>query len=103
MTGMVLFTFASLTSAEFTAKLLDRLTFAKSYDLGEEGRYRRYLLVLPMILQNPIGLGVLQFEKIFPSSRPANVLHHLLGRLFGVRGFGGHLGSFVIRRDQNTP
>ncbi|HEY8577351.1 MAG TPA: O-antigen ligase family protein [Devosia sp.] len=66
VTAILLFIFASVTSAEFTAKLMDRLTFAKSYDLGEEGRYRRYLLVLPMILQNPIGLGVLQLEKIFP-------------------------------------
>src|SRR5690606_23210103 len=57
---------ASLVSSEFTEKLLDRLTFAKSYDLGEEGRYGRYLLVLPMIMQDPIGVGVLQLEKVFP-------------------------------------
>lgn len=64
--GALLLGIASLTSEEFTAKLMDRLTIAKSYDLGEEGRYSRYLLVLPMILQNPIGVGVLQLEKIFP-------------------------------------
>lgn len=64
--GALLLAVASLTSHEFTAKLMDRLTLAKSYDLGEEGRYSRYLLVLPMILQNPIGVGVLQLEKIFP-------------------------------------
>lgn len=64
--GALLLGVASLTSQEFTAKLMDRLTLAKSYDLGEEGRYSRYLLVLPMILQNPIGVGVLQLEKIFP-------------------------------------
>lgn len=64
--GMVLFSVASLSSPEFIAKLSDRLTFAKSYDLGEEGRYHRYVLVIPMILSNPIGLGVLQLEKIFP-------------------------------------
>jgi O-antigen ligase len=56
----------ALAPPEFSAKFLDRLTFAKSYDLGEEGRYGRYLLVLPMILQNPIGVGVLQLEKVFP-------------------------------------
>jgi hypothetical protein len=64
--GLVLFAVASLSSAEFSEKLLDRLTLAKSYDLGEEGRYGRYMLVLPMILENPIGYGVLQLEKIFP-------------------------------------
>lgn len=62
----VLFVVALLAPAEFSAKFLDRLTFAKSYDLGEEGRYSRYFLVLPMILQNPLGLGVLQLENIFP-------------------------------------
>ncbi|MFC3706030.1 O-antigen ligase family protein [Devosia honganensis] len=66
MIGAVLFAVASLVSSEFTEKLLDRLTFAKSYDLGEEGRYGRYLLVLPMIMQDPIGVGVLQLEKVFP-------------------------------------
>jgi hypothetical protein len=62
----VLFAVVLVAPSEFSAKFLDRLTFAKSYDLGEEGRYHRYVLVLPMILQNPMGLGVLQLEKIFP-------------------------------------
>ncbi len=64
--ALALFAIASLTSQEFTHKFFQRLTFAESYDLGHEGRYGRYLLVLPMILQNPMGLGVLQLEKIFP-------------------------------------
>jgi hypothetical protein len=62
----LLFAVALLAPSEFSAKFMDRLTFAKSYDLGEEGRYHRYVLVLPMIMQNPLGLGVLQLEKIFP-------------------------------------
>ena len=64
--GVAIFAVASLASPEFSEKLFDRLTFAKSYDLGEDGRYGRYLQVLPMILQNPIGVGVLQLDKIFP-------------------------------------
>lgn len=64
--GLLLAALASLASPEFIAKFADRLTLAKSYDLGEEGRYHRYVLVLPMIMQNPMGLGVLQLEKIFP-------------------------------------
>lgn len=90
LTSVVLFIFASLTSAEFTTKLLDRLTFAKSYDLGEEGRYHRYLLVLPMILQNPIGLGVLQLEKIFPEP-----IHNIWLSSFVNYGWGGGI-SWVI-------
>ena len=64
--GLVLFALASLVSPEFTTKFLGRFTLAEPYDLGSEGRYARYLLVLPMILQNPLGLGVLQLTKIFP-------------------------------------
>ena len=68
LVGLVVVVFAAalLAPSEFSEKFFDRLTFAKAYDLGEEGRYNRYLLVLPMILQNPLGLGVLQLEKIFP-------------------------------------
>jgi hypothetical protein len=64
--GLLLGAVAYLSSTEFSQKFLQRLTFAESYDLGREGRYGRYLLVLPMILEHPAGLGVLQLEKIFP-------------------------------------
>ena len=96
--GMALFAIASLLSPEFTVKLLDRLTFAKAYDLGEEGRYARYLLVLPMIMQNPIGVGVLQLEKIFPEP-----IHNIWLSSFVNYGWGGGvawvtlvIASFVV-------
>ena len=89
--SIVLFAAASLTSAEFTAKLMDRLTFAKSYDLGEEGRYHRYLLVLPMILQNPIGIGVLQLEKIFPEP-----IHNIWLSSFVNYGWGGGVAYVTL-------
>lgn len=91
LTGILIFIFASLTSAEFMDKLLDRLTFAKSYDLGEEGRYRRYLLVLPMILQDPIGLGVLQLEKIFPEP-----IHNIWLSSFVNYGWGGGFSYLIL-------
>ncbi|SFZ82237.1 O-antigen ligase like membrane protein [Devosia enhydra] len=91
VTGVIIFIFASLTSAEFMDKLLDRLTFAKSYDLGEEGRYRRYLLVLPMILQDPIGLGVLQLEKIFPEP-----IHNIWLSSFVNYGWGGGFSYITL-------
>jgi O-antigen ligase len=89
--GLVLFGLASVMSADFTEKLLDRLTFAKSYDLGEDGRYGRYLLVLPMILQNPIGVGVLQLEKIFPEP-----IHNIWLSSFVNYGWGGGVAWFVL-------
>lgn len=82
--GAILFAIASMTSAEFTDKLMDRLTFAKAYDLGEQGRYNRYLLVIPMILSNPLGVGVLQLEKIFPEP-----IHNIWLSSFVNYGWGG--------------
>jgi hypothetical protein len=90
-TGIVLFALASFTSAEFTDKLFDRLTFAKSYDLREEGRYHRYVLVLPMIMQNPIGVGVLQLEKIFPEP-----IHNIWLSSFVNYGWGGGVSYIIL-------
>lgn len=89
--AVVLLGIASVTSADFTAKLLDRLTFAKSYDLGEEGRYHRYLLVIPMILQDPIGIGVIQLEKIFPEP-----IHNIWLSSFVNYGWTGGLAWIAL-------
>lgn len=50
----------------FDDKLLDRLTLAKDYDLGEQGRLARYAGSLNFILAVPRGFGLLQYEKMFP-------------------------------------
>ena len=89
--GVLLVVIAGLISAEFTAMLMDRLTFAKAYDLGEEGRYARYLLVLPMIMQDPIGLGVLQLEKIFPEP-----IHNIWLSSFVNYGWGGGIAWLIL-------
>lgn len=49
----------------FQAKVLDRLTLAKDYDSAQGGRYDRYLLSIPLILDNPGGLGMLEIDKYF--------------------------------------
>jgi hypothetical protein len=64
--GLILFAIIYFASPDYSEKFLQRFTVAQPYDLGREGRYNRYLLVLPMILDNPIGLGLLQLDKIFP-------------------------------------
>ncbi|RDE08964.1 O-antigen ligase family protein [Pelagibacterium lacus] len=89
--GLALFVIASLTSADFTEKLLDRLTFAKAYDLGEDGRYGRYLQVVPMIVQDPIGLGVIQLEKIFPEP-----IHNIWLSSFVNYGWGGGIAWVTL-------
>jgi O-antigen ligase len=46
-------------------KIADRTTVAKEYDLGHGGRYSRYLLSIPFILDNPLGMGLLQIDRYF--------------------------------------
>ena len=91
--GIILVAVVGFAPSEFSEKFLDRLTLAKSYDVGETGRYTRYLLVLPMILQNPLGLGVLQLEKIFPEP-----IHNIWLSSFVNYGWlaGIHLITLVI-------
>ena len=89
--ALVLFAVASLVSQEFTEKFFQRFTFAESYDLGREGRYGRYLLVLPMILDNPMGLGVLQLEKVFPEP-----IHNIFLSSFVNYGWTGGVTWLVL-------
>lgn len=61
LTGVAIVCFTS-----FQEKLISRLTLAEPYDLGRMGRYSRYLMAIPLILDHPFGLGMLQIDKIFP-------------------------------------
>lgn len=58
--------FAAVLIDGFDEKVLDRLTFAKEYDLGEQGRLRRYLTSFDLMMDSPLGLGTLQYQKMFP-------------------------------------
>jgi hypothetical protein len=50
----------------FGTKLFERLTVAKEYDQGHFGRYNRYLLSIPFILDHPLGMGIGEIDKYFP-------------------------------------
>ena len=63
---VVLTAVAVLAFPGFEEKLLSRATLAEPYDVGRGGRYDRYLRSIPMILDNPLGLGMLQIDKYFP-------------------------------------
>jgi len=89
--GSLLFAVAYVSSDEFSQKFFQRLTLAESYDVGRTGRYGRYLLALPMILENPMGLGVLQFEKIFPEP-----IHNIFLSSFVNYGWIGGFAWLVL-------
>jgi O-Antigen ligase len=55
-----------LTNDTFAQMLTGRFKIAEEYDLGYFGRYNRYLLSVPLILDHPLGLGLFEIDKIFP-------------------------------------
>lgn len=63
---LVLAALAAIFMEGFDDKVLDRLTLAKDYDLGEQGRLQRYITSFELMMQKPQGLGTLQFALMFP-------------------------------------
>jgi hypothetical protein len=58
---------AALLSLDTVANLLkERLSFNQSYDVGEQGRFGRHALGATLALDVPLGIGPLQFARIFP-------------------------------------
>jgi hypothetical protein len=50
----------------YSQMLSDRFKLVEDYDSGHFGRYNRYALAIPMILQHPLGIGLEQVYKYFP-------------------------------------
>jgi hypothetical protein len=62
----VAFGAAMMASESFEQKILTRATLGEKYDTEKGGRYDRYERSIPMILDHPTGLGMLQIDKYFP-------------------------------------
>jgi hypothetical protein len=50
----------------------ERASLEQSYDLGHLGRFGRYILGFDLMLDSPLGIGPLQFQKIFFPEDPHN-------------------------------
>jgi hypothetical protein len=58
---------AALLSLEQVAGLFkERASLDQSYDVGHTGRFGRHALGFLLTLDHPLGIGPLQFHKIFP-------------------------------------
>ena len=58
---------AALLSVGKVAELFEvRATLDQSYDVGHLGRFGRYMLGFQLALDQPFGLGPLQFTRFFP-------------------------------------
>jgi len=58
---------AALLSIDRIADLFkERASLEQEYDVGHLGRFGRYVLGFQLALEHPLGLGPLQFGRIFP-------------------------------------
>ena len=87
--GMLVLLLAALMSVDAVASLLkERLSLNQSYDVGEQGRFGRHALGALMVLELPLGLGPLQFGKIFPEDPHNTFLNAFVS--------GGWLAGFAF-------
>jgi hypothetical protein len=64
---------AALLSIDKVASLFEtRASLEQSYDVGHTGRFGRHILGMLLVLDTPLGIGPLQFHRIFPED-PHNV------------------------------
>jgi hypothetical protein len=85
--GAVALFLAGLLSLESVSNLLkERLSLNQSYDVGETGRFGRHALGALLALDVPLGIGPMQFSKIFPEDPHNSYLNAFMsgGWLAGV-------------------
>ncbi len=81
---------AALLSIHQVADLFkERASLEQSYDTGYLGRFGRYVLGMELALDRPLGIGPLQFAKIFPEDPHNAYLNAFMsgGWLTGVSYF----------------
>jgi O-Antigen ligase len=89
---------AALLSIGAVAKLFEvRASLEQSYDIGHLGRFGRYALGFQVALDEPFGIGPLQFTRLFFPEDPHNTFLNAFmsgGWLVGVLFHAGpHLGD----------
>ncbi|HEX5008575.1 MAG TPA: hypothetical protein VFV70_15785 [Hyphomonadaceae bacterium] len=78
---------SALMSIDTVADLLkQRMSLEQEYDVGETGRFGRHVLGALLALDVPLGIGPLQFSKIFPEDPHNSYLNAFMsgGWLSGV-------------------
>jgi hypothetical protein len=78
---------ATLLSIDVVANVFkERMSLGQSYDVGETGRFGRHALGALLALDVPLGIGPLQFARIFPEDPHNSYLNAFMtgGWLSGV-------------------
>jgi len=82
----------SLLSIPSVAELFEARTAAQTYDEGETGRFGRQAFAFDIALQNPWGIGPLEFRRMRVTEEPHNTYVNVLH----VYGWGGGLAYYVL-------
>ena len=80
-----------LSVDEIRNQFLDRFTLVKSYDAGETGRFGNQLNSIPLLLENPLGFGPLQFHLLFGQDA-----HNAYVNAFSSYGWIGGISYFLL-------
>jgi O-Antigen ligase len=79
---------AALLSIDQVADLFrERATLSQTHDTGHLGRFGRYILGAQLVLEQPFGVGPLQFSRYFPEDPHNAYLNSFVS--------GGWLGGFA--------
>jgi hypothetical protein len=89
---------AILSVPQVSSLFAERASLIQSYDSGRFGRFGRHILGAQMALENPIGIGPLQFSKFFPEDPHNSFLDSFLagGWLSGLAYIALILMTLVI-------
>ena len=85
---MAVFVAALLSIGQVADLFKQRASLEQSYDIGHTGRFGRYILGFQVALEQPFGIGPLQFHSLFFPEDP----HNTFLNAFMI---GGWLGGFA--------
>lgn len=91
-TLMLLVTLAGLLSIPQVQQLFEIRASSQSYDEGESGRFGRQGYAFELALENPLGLGPLEFRNLRVKEEPHNTYVNVLHQY----GWGGGLMIIVF-------
>ncbi len=80
-----------LSSPDMQKLFADRFTLVKNYDGGERGRFGNQLNSIPLLLERPLGLGVLEFKRIYTVAP-----HNTFLNSFAVGGWLAGVSYFCL-------
>lgn len=81
----------ALSVDSISGMLLQRAKLVQDYDTARLGRFARYTLGFQMVLDNPFGLGPLQFRNFFPEDE-----HNTYLKAFTTYGWLGGVAYLAL-------